>query len=121
MYAPDTVDLRETHRATRRRRRRSGGGSRWRTFRCWRSCSDGGAAVLATDRTGYLLPPKSGPHARDPRETLTVLPSDVWPSPPTSARFHLVGSPRTWEWLVTAPDATNFGRMYEAVGVVLRA
>ena len=35
-------------------------------------------------------------------------------------RFQLVGKPRAWEWLVTAPDAANFGRMYEAVGAILR-
>jgi hypothetical protein len=52
---------------------------------------------------------------------LTVLPDDVLAIPDDlAARFQLVGAPRTWEWLVSAPDATHFGRMYEAVGVVLR-
>ena len=60
-------------------------------------------------------------HAHDPRETLTVLPPDVLAIPDDLApRFQLVGQPRAWEWLVTAPDADHFGRMYEAVGVVLR-
>jgi len=50
-----------------------------------------------------------------------VLPADALAIPDDlAARFQLVGAPRTWEWLVSAPDATNFGRMYEAVGVVLR-
>ena len=79
------------------------------------------AAILATDRTGYLLPPKSGPHARDPRETLAVLPDDALAIPgDLAARFQLVGKPRAWEWLVTAPDASHFGRMYEVVGAILR-
>ncbi len=123
MYAPDAVDLRETHM----RYRQAAQAFRRRVALAHLSLlasllAPEGAAILATDRTGYLLPPKSGPHARDPRETLTVLPSDVLAIPDDlAARFHLVGSPRAWEWLVTAPDAANFGRMYEAVGVALRA
>jgi hypothetical protein len=122
LYAPDTVDLRE---ASARYRQAA------QTFRrqvalahlsLMRSLlASEGSAILATDRTGYLLPPRSGHHARDPRETLSVLPADVLAIPADlSARFEVVGNVRTWEWLVTAPDAANFGRMYEAVGVVLR-
>ena len=123
MYAPDAVDLRETHT----RYRQAAQAFRRRVALAHLALlasllAPEGAAILATDRTGYLLPPKSGPHARDPRETLTVLPSDVLAIPDDlTARFHLVGKPRTWEWLVTAPDAASFGRMYEAVGMVLRA
>ena len=123
MYAPDAVDLRETHT----RYRQAAQAFRRRVALAHLALlasllAPEGAAILATDRTGYLLPPKSGPHARDPRETLTVLPNDVLAIPDDlTARFQLVGKPHTWEWLVTAPDAANFGRMYEAVGAVLRA
>ena len=122
LYAPDTVDLRETHT----RYREAARGFRRRIALAHLALlasllAPEGAAILATDRTGYLLPPKSGPHARDPRETLVVLPSDVLAIPgDLAARFELVGKPQAWEWLVSAPDAANFGRMYEAVGAVLR-
>lgn len=122
LYAPDAVDLRE---ASARYRQAA------QTFRrrialahlslIGSLLAREGSAILATDRTGYLLPPRSGHHARDPRETLTVLPKDALAIPDDLvARFEVAGNPRTWEWLVTAPDAANFGRMYEAVGVVLR-
>lgn len=122
MHAPDTVDLRETNP----RYRQAAQAFRQRIARAHLSLlasllAPEGAAILASDRTGYLLPPKSGHHARDPREALAVLPGDVLAIPDDlAARFAVVGRPRVWEWLVTAPDATNFGRMYEAVGVVLR-
>lgn len=123
LYAPDAVDLRETHpryrQAAQAFRRRI---ALAHLSLLSRLLVPEGAAILASDRTGYLLPPTSGPHARDPRETLTVLPDDVLAIPDDLAsRFHLVGAPRTWEWLVSAPDATHFGRMYEAVGAVLQA
>ncbi|HEU5349829.1 MAG TPA: hypothetical protein VFU63_14560 [Ktedonobacterales bacterium] len=122
MYAPDSVDLRETNA----RYRQAAQAFRRRIALAHLSLvasllAPEGAAILATDRTGYLLPPKSGPHARDPRETLTVLPSDVLAIPDDlAAHFAPVGKPHRWEWLVSAPDAANFGRMYEAVGMVLR-
>jgi hypothetical protein len=122
LYAPDAVDLRETHR----RYRQAAQAFRRRIAQAHLSLlasllAPEGAAILATDRTGYLLPPKSGHHARDPRETLAVLPDDALAVPgDLAARFTLVGRPQSWEWLVTTPDATNFGRMYEAVGAVLR-
>ena len=122
LYAPDAVDRRETHA----RYRQAAQAFRRRIALAHLALlasllAPGGAAILASDRTGYLLPPKSGHHAHDPRETLTVLPPDVLAIPDDLApRFQLVGQPRAWEWLVTAPDADHFGRMYEAVGVVLR-
>lgn len=122
LHAPDAVDLRETSP----RYRQAAQAFRRRIALAHLSLLAGllapeGAAILATDRTGYLLPPKSGPHAREPREALAVLPADALAIPgDLAARFHLVGKPRTWEWLVTAPDSANYGRMYEAVGVVLR-
>ena len=123
MYAPDAVDLRETFP----RYRQAAQAFRRRIALAHLSLlasllAPEGAGILASDRTGYLLPPKSGHHAHNPREALTVLPADVLAIPDDLApRFDLVGSPRTWEWLVSAPEATNFGRMYEAVGVVVRA
>jgi hypothetical protein len=122
LYAPDAVDLRETYprfrQAAQSFRRRIALGH---LALLAGLLAPEGAAILASDRMGHLLPPKSRPHARDPRETLTVLPDDVLAIPDDlAARFQLVGAPRTWEWLVSAPDATHFGRMYEAVGVVLR-
>lgn len=122
LYAPDAVDRRETHT----RYRQAAQAFRRRIALAHLALlasllAPEGAAILASDRTGYLLPPKSGHHAHDPRETLTVLPPAVLAIPDDLApRFQLVGQPRAWEWLVTAPDADHFGRMYEAVGVVLR-
>ena len=122
LYAPDAVDLRETNS----RYRQAAQAFRRRIALAHLALLASllaleGAAILATDRTGYLLPPKSGPHARDPRETLAVLPDDALAIPgDLAARFQLVGKPRAWEWLVTAPDASHFGRMYEAVGAILR-
>lgn len=121
-YAPDAVDLRESNaryrQAAQMFRRRI---ALAHLALLASLLAPEGAALLATDRTGYLLPPKSGLHARDPRETLVVLPPDVLAIPgDLAARFQLVGKPRAWEWLVTAPDAANFGRMYEAVGTILR-
>jgi hypothetical protein len=80
-----------------------------------------GVALLMSDRTGYLLPPTSGPHLRDPREELPLLPPAVLDLPADlAARFELAGPVRNWEWLVTAPGATTPGRLYDVFGVVLR-
>jgi hypothetical protein len=122
LYAPDAVDLRETHP----RYRQAAQAFRRRNTLAHLSLlsellTPESAAILASDRTGYLLPPKSGPHARDPREALVVLPNDVLSIPDDlAARFLVVGAPRVWEWLVSAPDASHFGRMYEAVGMILK-
>lgn len=80
-----------------------------------------GAALLVSDRVGTLLPPRAGPHARDPRERLDVLPPKVLAVPDDlAARFTLVGAPREWEWTVNAPDATHPGRAFIVFGAVLR-
>jgi hypothetical protein len=81
----------------------------------------GGVALLLSDRTGYLLPPTAGPHARDPRDQLIVLPPDVLAIPgDLAARFTLTDPIRTWEWLVSAPGPDIPGRLYDAFGAVLR-
>ncbi len=80
-----------------------------------------GAAMLASDRVGVLLPSTAGPHAREPRERLDVLPADVLAVPDDlAARFTLASPVREWEWLATAPGPQTPGRLFEAFGVVLR-
>lgn len=80
-----------------------------------------GAGALISDRIGYLLPPRGGPHARDAREAFPVLPEETLAVPADlETRFARTGSVRTWRWLVTAPDATTPGRAYDVVGVALR-
>ncbi len=116
------VDLRETYP----RYREAALGFRRRIVRAHLSLLEsllapGGVAVLMSDETGYLLPPASGPHMRDPREELSLLPSEVLALPgDLETRFELVGPIRTWEWLVTAPTATTPGRLYDVFGVMLR-
>ena len=81
----------------------------------------GGAGLLLTDVTGFLLAPKTGPHARERREALAVLPREVLALPDDlAARFAIVGEPRRWRWLVTQPTAETPGRAYDAVGLVFR-
>ncbi|WIG57794.1 MAG: hypothetical protein OJF49_000539 [Ktedonobacterales bacterium] len=81
----------------------------------------GGAAVLLTDVTGYLLPPQAGMHANEDAEALPILPHDVLDvETDLSARFALVGKPKRWRWLVGVPDATMPGRAYDVVGVVFQ-
>lgn len=81
-----------------------------------------GAALLATDRTGYLLAPKTGPHASEERESLETLPASAlaWPDD-LETRFTLVGSPRVWAWMVAMPEGETPGRAYDVVAAVLRA
>lgn len=80
-----------------------------------------GSGLLVTDVTGYLLPPASGQHAGAAAESLPVLPPDVLDIPRDLAeRFAVVEAPRTWRWLVSAPDAAAPGRAYDVTGVVLR-
>jgi hypothetical protein len=81
----------------------------------------GGAAVLSTDVAGLLLPPTAGPHASDPPESLPTLPPDVLDlDADVRARFHIVGSVRHWQWLVTPPTAMAPGRRFDVVGLLLR-
>jgi hypothetical protein len=83
--------------------------------------AEGGAGLLLTDVTGYLLAPRAGPHVRERREALEVLPRDTLALPDDlAARFALAGEPRRWRWLVTQPTADAPGRAYDAVGVVFR-
>jgi hypothetical protein len=83
--------------------------------------AEGGAGLLLTDVTGYLLAPRAGPHARERREALEVLPRDVLALPDDlAARFDVIGSPKRWRWLVTQPTADTPGRAYDAMGLVFR-
>lgn len=83
--------------------------------------AEGGTGLLLTDVTGYLLAPKAGPHAREGREALEVLPRDVLALPDDlAARFTLVGAQRRWRWLVTQPTTETPGRAYDAMGLVFR-
>jgi hypothetical protein len=78
-----------------------------------------GVGYFASDVTGYLLPPKSGPHAQAERESLPVLPPDVLAIPADFAtRFTVHGAVRRWQWLVSSPDATHPGRSYDVCGLV---
>jgi hypothetical protein len=82
----------------------------------------GGAGVLVSDETGYLLAPTSGAHAHEPKEALALLPPDVVDLPrDLEARFQLVDKSRQWRWLVTAPTAEQPGRAYDVVGVAFRS
>lgn len=121
-YAPGAADLRETSAryllAAERFRRRVAVAHLSLVNAL---LAPAGTAVLVTDHTGYLLPPSAGPHATMPRDRLEVLPPDVLAIPDDLAtRFTLAGPVREWEWTVSAPDAANFGRMYDVVGAVLR-
>lgn len=122
VHAPGAVDLRERSP----RYREAALEFRRRVARAHLALIDlllapDGAAVLASDRVGVLLPPTSGPHAREPRERLEVLPADVLAIPEDlAARFTLASPLRTWEWLVTPASSQASGRLFEAFGAVLR-
>jgi hypothetical protein len=81
----------------------------------------GGAALLTTDRMGYLLAPQSGPHARDPRDELETLPASAldWPSD-LAARFTVVDATRHWAWMVAMPEDETPGRAYDVWAALLR-
>ena len=80
-----------------------------------------GVALLLSDRAGELMPPKAGPHARDPIERLETLPEPALAIPGDLERdFTLAVSIRTWRWLISAPDAERPGRRYDAFGALLR-
>lgn len=120
LYAPGAADLRETHPryrdAAMRFRRRV---AMAHLDLMGILLAPGGHALLVTDVTGFLLPPRSGQHAGLASESLPVLPPEALTLPDDlTARFALTGHPRTWRWLVTAPDATTPGRAYDVASVV---
>lgn len=81
----------------------------------------GGAGLLVTDVTGYLLPARSGQHGGESAESLMVLPPEVLRLPDDLAeRFEVVGEPTTWRWLVSKAGAETPGRAYDVTGVVFR-
>lgn len=121
--APEAVDLREAHpryvaaAADFRRRVALAHVSLLRSL-----VAPGGVALLLTDVTGYLIPEKSGAHAKDPAEAFPVLPPEALRIPDDlAARFEVIGRPRTWRWPVSLPGADVPGREYDATGVLLRA
>jgi hypothetical protein len=122
-YAPDLAERRDAHpryvAATRDFRRRV---TLAHLSLIARLLAPGGAALLATDKTGYLLAPKAGPHASEGREALETLPASAlaWPDD-LEARFTLVGQPRAWAWMVAMPEGETPGRAYDVVAAVLRA
>jgi hypothetical protein len=122
-YAPAVADLRETLP----RYHETASGFRRRVALAHLALlqsllARGGVALLLSDRAGELLPPRSGPHARDPIERLETLPADVLSLPAELERGFTVAAPmRTWRWLISAPDAEHPGRRYDAFGVLLRA
>ncbi len=122
VVAPGVVDLRDSHpryhEAARRFRRRVALAhlALLKTL-----LAPEGAGVLVTDVTGYLLPQADGPHAAARRDALPVLPPDVLDlGSDVEAHFEVVGSPRRWEWLVSAPDSARPGRAYDIAGAVVR-
>jgi hypothetical protein len=122
-YAPDLAERRDEHpryvAAARNFQRRV---TLAHLSLIARLLAPGGAALLTTDKTGYLLSPKMGPHAGEGREALETLPASAlaWPSD-LLARFTLVGSPRKWAWMVAMPAGETPGRAYDVVAAVLRA
>lgn len=122
-YAPDLAERRDEHRryvaAERDFRRRV---VQAHLSLIARLLAPDGAALLTTDRTGYLLAPKSGPHANEGREALETLPASAlaWPDD-LAARFTLVAPPRAWAWMVAMPEGETPGRAYDVVAAVMRA
>jgi hypothetical protein len=122
-YAPDLAERRDEHpryRAAERDFRRRVAQAHLSLIA--RLLAPSGAALLTTDKTGYLLSPKAGPHASEGREALETLPSSAlaWPAD-LEERFTLVGNPRAWAWKVSMPEGETPGRAYEVVAAVLRA
>jgi hypothetical protein len=80
-----------------------------------------GVALLLSDRAGELLPPKAGPHARDPIERLETLPESALAIPDDLEREFMLAAPlRVWRWLLSAPDVERPGRRYDVFGVLMR-
>ena len=122
VHAPDAVDRRDTYP----RYREAATAFRRRVARAHLALigallAPGGCGLLVTDVTGYLLPPTAGQHAGAAVDSLTVLAPEVLSIPhDLKERFEVVGQPRTWRWLVTAPQAAAPGRAYDVTGVVFR-
>ena len=121
-YAPDLAERRDAHpryvAAERDFRRRV---ALAHLSLIERLLAPGGAALLTTDKAGYLLAPKAGPHADEGREALETLPASAlaWPED-LAARFTLVGSQRAWAWMVAMPEGETPGRAYDVVAAILR-
>ncbi len=121
-YAPDLAERRDEHpryvAAERDFRRRV---AMAHLTLIARLLAPGGAALLTTDKTGYLLSPRAGPHAGEGREALETLPASAlaWPDD-LAARFILVGPPRAWAWMVAMPEGETPGRAYDVVAAILR-
>ncbi|MBF6590805.1 MAG: hypothetical protein IVW57_09795 [Ktedonobacterales bacterium] len=122
LHAPTAADLRDTsprYSAAARDFRRRVTRAHLRLLAAL--LAPGGAALLISDHTGELLPPRTGPHARDPRASFPVLPVEALAIPrDLEAAFTLASPIREWEWLVTLPTADLLGRRYQVFGVVLR-
>ena len=122
-YAPDLAERRDEHpryaAAERDFRRRV---SQAHLSLIAGLLAPSGTALLTTDKTGYLLAPKSGPHAGEGREALETLPASAltWPDD-LAARFTLTGPPRAWAWMVAMPEGETPGRAYDVVAAVMRA
>lgn len=124
LYAPDSVDLRDSYP----RYREAAQGFRRRIALAHLSLigsllAPGGAGLLLSDVRGYLLPPRKGPHAGAGAapEALDVLPPEVLALPDdVAARFAPVDGVRRWRWLVSAPATDLPGRAYDACGMLFR-
>lgn len=124
IYAPDSVDLRDTYPRYREAAQRF----RRRIALAHRSLigellAPEGAGLLLTDVRGYLLPARTGPHAGAgaAAEALDVLPADVLALPDDlAARFVVEGAMRRWRWLVSASTRDLPGRAYDACGILFR-
>jgi hypothetical protein len=121
-YAPAVADLRETlprYQAAANAFRRRVALAHLALLRTL--LAPDGVALLLSDRAGELLPPKAGPHARDPVERLETLPESVLAIPTDLERdFTLAAPMRRWRWLISAPDTERPGRRYDAIGITLR-
>jgi hypothetical protein len=124
LYAPDSVDLRDSYpryrEAAQRFRRRV---ALAHLSLIGALLAPGGAGLLLSDVRGYLLPARKGLHAGAGAapEALDVLPPDVLALPDdVAARFVVNGRVHHWRWLVSAPATDLPGRAYDASGVLFR-
>lgn len=124
IYAPDSVDLRDSYpryrEAAQRFRRRI---ALAHLSLIGELLAPEGVGLLFSDVRGYLLPARKGLHAGTGAapEALDVLPPDVLALPDdVAARFVVEGGVRRWRWLVSAPATDLPGRAYDACGIMLR-